>query len=289
MSLQQPSFASPGALRTLLASHGVRLERRLGQHLLADANVLRKIAESARLGRADAVFEIGPGAGALTAELAQRAGRVLAIELDRRLIAVLHETVGWRPNVTLVSGDVLAEDLRALLAGRRRRWKAVANLPYSITSPAIARLLEHRDLFSSMVLMVQREVADRIAAEPGQRACGALTVLVQTYCAVERVLQVSRQCFYPPPRVDSTVLRFVPRRRPLVPAGLEKPYFAVVRAIFGYRRKTLANALAAGLALDKAQAQALIRRAGLDPEERGEKLSCSEFLALARAMVAQAF
>jgi 16S rRNA (adenine1518-N6/adenine1519-N6)-dimethyltransferase len=291
-------LASPATLRALLARHEIRLERRLGQHFLADSNILRKIAEGARLSRADAVFEIGPGAGALTVELAQRAGRVVAIEVDPRLVEVLRETVGAMPNVTVVTGDVLAADLRALLSfrtvrpvlqdrsnrpARRRRWKAVANLPYAITSPAIARLIEHRDLFCSMVLMVQREVADRLMAQPGGKEYGALTVLAQTYCAVERVLQVSRACFFPPPQVDSTVVRFVMRRRPLVPPDLEGVYFAVVRAAFGYRRKTLANALAAGLGLDKVQTQALIRQAGLDPGQRGESLSLREFVRLARA------
>jgi 16S rRNA (adenine1518-N6/adenine1519-N6)-dimethyltransferase len=276
-------LASPATLRALLARHEIRLERRLGQHFLADSNILRKIAEGARLSRADAVFEIGPGAGALTVELAQRAGRVVAIEVDPRLVEVLRETVGAMPNVTVVTGDVLAADLRALLSPRRRRWKAVANLPYAITSPAIARLIEHRDLFCSMVLMVQREVADRLMAQPGGKEYGALTVLAQTYCAVERVLQVSRACFFPPPQVDSTVVRFVMRRRPLVPPDLEGVYFAVVRAAFGYRRKTLANALAAGLGLDKVQTQALIRQAGLDPGQRGESLSLREFVRLARA------
>lgn len=280
------SLTAPRNIRSLLEQHGLRLNKRLGQHFLADANILAKIIKAAELTRRVSVLEIGAGIGALTAPLAQAAGHVSAVEIDRGLAEILRATVSHLPNVEIIHADVLELDLASHLRSRPGRWRVVGNLPYSITSPAIIRLLEHRAKIHTMVLMVQKEVADRLLARPGTASYGSLSVLVQAHTDPERIMSVSRTCFFPPPQVDSCVLRLTVRRPPLVPRPLQQTFESVLRAAFGQRRKTLLNALTASrqLGLSRDQALQALAAACVDPRRRGESLGPHEFAALANAV-----
>ena len=284
MDSTRPNVTSPTELRRLLAEYGIRPAKRLGQSFLVDANIVAKILAAAGVGGGDSVFEVGPGAGALTVALARNAGRVVALEIDGRFVDLLENLLGGAPNVSIVRGDILKADLPALLGDGS--WKVLANLPYSVVGPAIARLLEHRRMFPLMLLMVQREVAQRLAAAPGGRDCGVLSVLAQAYMRVEMVGQIGHRCFYPQPRVDSTLVRLTRRDEPAIAADLEPAFTAVVRAAFRQRRKTVLNALvgAAELALTRAQAQHALDAAGIESRRRPESLSPAEFAALARAV-----
>ncbi len=284
------ALTAPSRVRDLLARHGLRPDKRLGQHFLIDANILAKILDAAELSAADAVLEIGPGLGTVTRELAARAGRVVAVEVDRRLEPVLRETLAGRVNVDLVFADALRADLSTLCPGGARSWKAVANLPYYITGPLLARLLEHGapdgrppGRFSHAVVMVQEEVARRFTARPGTKAYGAMSLLVQYHAEVEPVTRVSPTCFFPPPEVSSAVVRLRIRSAPPVEAD-PRVLFGVIRAAFAQRRKSLRNALTGGGG--PARAEAILGAAGIDPARRGETLSLEEFSRIARLLEA---
>ena len=272
-------------LRELFLEHGFRPRRELGQTFLVDGNIVRKIVRAAELTGAEAVVEVGAGAGAVTRELARHARRVIAIEVDGTLIEILRETVGEAAE--LVHADVLTVRWEELLATEDEgRWRVVANLPYAITGPAILRLLEARDWVERLVIMVQQEVAERLVAAPGGRARGMLSVLVQATCEAKLVGSVSRTCFWPRPRVDSAILTLMVRRPQLVCVSLQPFFRQVVKAAFGTRRKILANALghARKLELSKEQAVALLSACGIDRQRRAESLSVEEFLRLTGAL-----
>jgi 16S rRNA (adenine1518-N6/adenine1519-N6)-dimethyltransferase len=272
----------------LLRRHGFQTRRALGQHLLIDRNIVTKIVAAAALTTADWVLEIGPGIGTLTRELAGAAGRVTAVELDARLLPVLAETLADRPNVEVVHADFLRLPLAQFFGERagERLGKVVANLPYYITSPVITALLEQRRSLERIVVMVQKEVAERLAAPPGTEGYGSLSVFVQWHAAVETVARVSRHVFRPEPRVDSAVVRLLPRKEPPVPIRDEGRFFDVVHAAFQKRRKTLANALSTfpALHLSREEAATALTRAGVDPMRRGETLSLAEFAAVSEAL-----
>ncbi|MDH7571691.1 MAG: 16S rRNA (adenine(1518)-N(6)/adenine(1519)-N(6))-dimethyltransferase RsmA, partial [Armatimonadota bacterium] len=259
-------LTSPRVVRDVLQRHGIRLRTSLGQNFLVDPNVLQRIVAAAELTPESHVLEVGAGIGTLTRALAARAGRVLVVELDQSLRPVLQETLSGLQNVHVVYGDVLRVDLRSLLGAHcRPPCHVVANIPYQITSPLLGRLLAHRDAFRRLVLMLQEEVAQRLLASPGSKDYSALTVFARFYCHVERVTSVSRHCFLPSPRVDSAVVRIDLRDEPVAPVDDEKLLFATVRAAFGTRRKTLANALSAGLARPRSEIERALRAAGIDP------------------------
>lgn len=287
MATARPKVTVPSELRRLLAEYGIRPSKRLGQSFLVDANIVANILAAADIGGDDKVFEVGPGAGALTVALAERAGTVVALELDRRLVGLLRGRLGEARNVRIEQGDILKVDLRALLGGGI--WKLVANLPYSVIGPAIARLTQQRPMFSLMVLMVQREVAQRLAAPPGGRQYGVLSVLVQAQMRVEMIARVGRTCFYPQPQVDSSLVRLTPLDKPAVAADIEPVFAGVVRAVFRQRRKMLANSLAgaAELGLGRDAAKHALAAAGIEGARRAESLSIEEFTRLARAVAAE--
>ncbi|MHB9145241.1 MAG: 16S rRNA (adenine(1518)-N(6)/adenine(1519)-N(6))-dimethyltransferase RsmA [Symbiobacteriia bacterium] len=280
-----PSLTSPAALKRLLAQKGLAPRRHLGQNFLIDPGVLAKIVTAADLGAQDLAMEIGPGLGVLTQALAQRAGRVLAIELDPGMVALLGESLQGRPNVEIVQGDALRLDLQSLLDERQPptagKVKVVANLPYYITTPLLMRLLEEVSGWERAVLMVQREVADRLLAAPGSKAYGALSLAVRYYAEAELVTPVGSRSFWPAPDVESAVVRLWRRETPIVAAPKEL-LFAAVRAGFGQRRKTLGNALASRWGRDAALAS--LGAAGIDPQRRGETLSLAEYAILAEAL-----
>jgi 16S rRNA (adenine1518-N6/adenine1519-N6)-dimethyltransferase len=278
-------LSSAGTLKAIMQAHGIRPQHRLGQNFLTDARVLDQIVAAAGIGPDDLVLEIGPGLGTLTQRLARAAGKVLAVELDRNLVEILGKTVvEMHPNVEVVQGDAARIDLHSLLAGRLatgQKAKVAANLPYYITTPLVMRLLEEELPLDQIVVMVQKEVADRMVAPPGGKDYGALSVAVQYYTEPRIAVKVSRGAFLPPPEVDSAVVAMKIRTEPPVDAP-KKDFFRVVKAAFGQRRKALGNALAGGLGMDKALLQQALVHAGIDPGRRGETLSLEEFAALTR-------
>jgi len=278
-------LANAGTLKRLMAEYGIRPQHRLGQNFLIDGRILDKIVAAGEVGPDDLVLEIGPGMGSLTQRLARAAGRVLCVELDRTLVEILRATVqAEHPNVEVIHGDAARVDLHKLLTERLDggRAKVIANLPYYITTPLVMRLLEERLPLERVVVMVQKEVADRMVSPPGSKEYGALSVAVQYYTEPSVVTRVSRGAFLPPPDVDSAVVAMRMRPAPPVDAPPEA-LFRVVRAAFGQRRKSLGNALT-GLGLEKDAVQHLLARAQIDGGRRGETLSLEEFAALARAL-----
>lgn len=276
-----------GTIKSLLSRHGFTFSKSLGQNFLINPSVCPRMAEEGGAAPGAGILEIGPGIGVLTCELAQRADKVVAIELDKRLLPVLAETLSDYHNVHIVNHDVLKVDLKKLLQEEFGGMpvSVCANLPYYITSPVIMKLLEERLPIQALTVMVQREAADRLCALPGTRAAGAVSVAVQYY-AVPRVLfQVSRGSFLPAPNVDSTVIQLAVRKQPAVQVREEGQFFRVVKAAFGQRRKTVHNALSAGLSIPKAQVGAALERAGIPPSARAEQLSMEQFAALADALL----
>jgi 16S rRNA (adenine1518-N6/adenine1519-N6)-dimethyltransferase len=284
-------LASPHAVKELLRRRGIAPKRRWGQNFLLDANLLRKVVEGAELGPEEGVLEIGPGLGALTRALSARARQVLAIEIDPALYAALtEETISDLPNVRVLHADFLQADLDALVPEvlGPGRHPVVANIPYSITSPVVVRLLEHRHLFDRIVLMVQKEVADRLAAASGTSDYGSLSLFAQLYADVRQVGFVSRQVFLPVPDVDSAIVRLDVLESPRYPEVPPEQYLAVVHAAFQQRRKNLANALTGpALGWSREKALATLTAAGIDPGRRGETLSPEEFARLARSGTAE--
>ncbi|MDR2355370.1 MAG: 16S rRNA (adenine(1518)-N(6)/adenine(1519)-N(6))-dimethyltransferase RsmA [Clostridiales Family XIII bacterium] len=280
---------APSAVAELGARYGIRAAKRLGQNFLADKNVVDRIIEGAGIGADDCVIEVGAGMGVLTAAAAEKARRVVAVELDGRLMPLLAETLADRENIRLVHGDILKVDLRDLLRPDetdRCRIKILGNLPYCITSPVILRFLEEGPPAESMTFMLQREVAERIGARAGEKAYGALTVAVRYRCETRLVTQVSREVFIPKPQVDSSVLRFDFRREKIVKPQSEALFFAVVRAGFGKRRKTLLNALTGLCGCGREEIGRVLAAAGVDAVRRAETLELHEFSAVSDALCA---
>ncbi|NLZ43465.1 MAG: ribosomal RNA small subunit methyltransferase A [Clostridia bacterium] len=276
--------ASPRVLQELLRKHGIKPQKRLGQNFLVDQNLLRKITAAAGVTPADSVLEVGAGVGGLTKILAEQAGMVTAVEKDRSLAPVLREVLGDRENIRLVFADILRVDLQALFGHEQSgmNLKVVANIPYYITSPLIFHLLESGINWSLLVFLVQKEVAERIAAAPGSKQYGALTVGVRYHAEVELLGTVPPSVFFPRPQVSSAILRLTPKKKE-GSVETERLFKLLVRTVFNARRKTLANALrkiTPELGGEE-RLQEAFRFLGLDPGGRGEELSVAEFLALA--------
>ena len=269
------------SIPALLRSHGLTPKKGLGQHFLADQAALGRIVAAADLTPADTVLEIGPGLGTLTGLLAKEAGRVVAVELDDRLAAVLAERLSGQDNVEIRPGNILHISDFAPLVGPA--YKVVANLPYYITSAVLRHLLERQDPPRLLVVTVQREVAERIIAAPPDM--NLLAVSVQFYGRPRLVARIPSGAFYPPPKVDSAVVRIDVFDEPAVSLaeGVSvADYFRVVRAGFGHKRKTLRNALSAGLGLVPAAVEAALAQAGIDPRRRAETLTLQEWAELSK-------
>lgn len=274
--------------RARQAAHelGLRPKKRLGQHFLVDHHQLERIARACELQPDDYVVEIGPGWGFLTAYLAERARGVLAVEVDQALAPVLEAALAGYPNVRLLFADVLRVDLedevrRAFSLQGEVRFAVCANLPYYITTPIIFALLERARGLQSAVVMVQREVAERLVARPGSADYGLLTVMVAYRARVEMVGRVPAACFWPRPEVESAVVRLVPHRQPPVRVEDEQRFRRLVRTAFQKRRKTMLNIVAAAFEVDKARGAACLQRAGIDAQRRPETLSLEEFARVA--------
>lgn len=265
-------------LTELLRAHGLRLSKRLGQHHLVDAAVCARIVDACRLSADDTVLEIGAGLGALTEGLAGRAGRVIAIEVDRGVCALLAERARAWPNVEIRCADILDVTWERL-----RDVVVVGAIPYHITSPILVWLAEHRARTREAILIMQREVAQRLMARPGTKAYGRLSVLA-TYCwSLQPLLAISRRAFFPSPEVDSLCVRLTPHARPPVKTVSEARLFALVKAAFATRRKTLINSLSreATREMPRARVEAALRQLDLPLTVRGEALSLEQFAALA--------
>ena len=276
-------------IKALLGRHGFRFSKSMGQNFLIQGWVPRDIADSSGADQSCGVLEIGPGIGPLTVQLAQRAGKVSAVELDRDLLPILAETLSPFDNVTVIPGDAMKLDLAALAAEQFPGLTplACANLPYNITTPVLTALIE-AGCFRAITVMIQREVALRICAAPGSADYGAFSLFCQYHTVPEFLFEVPPECFLPAPKVTSAVIRMVPRAEPAQTLVEDAFFFRVVRASFAQRRKTLLNGLSAafGDKLGKDQLRQAIADAGLPEGVRGEKLGIPEFAALAQALQA---
>jgi 16S rRNA (adenine1518-N6/adenine1519-N6)-dimethyltransferase len=271
--------------RGLLRRFGLRARKGLGQHFLIDEEVLKRITSAAGLTPADVVMEVGPGLGVLTQELARQAGWVITIELDNKLVAILKQTLAAFNNVTIINEDVLQIDPQALLQEQGERfppaisspfnYKVVANLPYYITSPVLRHFLEASLKPQIMVVMVQKEVAEAIVAEPG--GMSVLSISVQFYGQPEIVSRVPARCFYPAPEVDSAILKVTLYPKPAVDVADEAGFFRLVRAGFTTPRKQLCNSLTQGLGWPKAEVLSLLARVDIAPQRRAETLALGEW------------
>ena len=274
-------------IKRILTRHGFTFSKALGQNFLIDPSVCPRMAAALEADDRTGVLEIGPGIGVLTKELSAVCGRVAAVELDRRLPDVLAETLANCPNVQVVPGDVLQMDLQALFADQFAgcdRLQVCANLPYSITTPVLMRLLEGELPIERLVVMVQLEAAKRLCAPLGTRDCGAVSAAVEYYTQAEILFEVGRESFFPSPNVDSAVIALTRRQQPPVQVTDEGYFFRVVKGAFLQRRKTLANSLNAALGVPKAELTALFQSLGLSATVRAEQLTMSQMAALANAL-----
>ena len=282
------NLAIPKNTIDVIRKYHFTFQKQLGQNFLVDPGVLDAIADAAEIGGDDMVLEIGPGIGTLTRVLAQNARHVVAVEIDAKLIPILRDTLSDLDNVTVIHGDILKTDIQAIADEYNggKPIRVVANLPYYITTPIVMGLFESGVPLRSVTVMVQKEVAERMQAGPGSKSYGALSLTVRYYSEAEIVAEVPPECFIPRPKVGSAVIRL--RRRETPAVGTDDPdmLFKIIRAAFGQRRKTLANALtnAANLPYTKEQVQKAIADAGFSPTIRGEALTLEEFARLQKAL-----
>ena len=276
--------ATPEGTKTLLNKYGFTFQKKFGQNFLIDPRVLDKIIDAANITKEDCVIEIGPGIGSVTQALIENAGKVISIEIDDKLIPILTEEYGHNEHFKLIHNDVLKVDLKKLIAEEspNRPIKVVANLPYYITTPIVMALLENDLPIESITVMVQKEVADRLASKPGSKQYGAITVSVNYYASPYLVANVPRNCFMPRPNVDSAVIKLTVNQEPIVQTKNVKQMFNIIKAAFLLRRKTLLNTLAAhgNLGLDKEELKRLLDESGIGAQTRGETLSLEDFARL---------
>lgn len=281
------NLGSPGKTAEILKKYNFSFQKKFGQNFLIDANVLERIVQGAGVTREDVVLEIGPGIGTMTQYLAEAAGKVLAVEIDDKLIPILEETLSPYDNVRIIHQDVLKVDLKALAEeeNAKKGFKVVANLPYYITTPIIMGLFEKKVPVESITVMVQKEVAQRMQVGPGSKDYGALSLAVQYYAEPEIVLEVSPNCFMPRPNVGSAVINLKRRKSPTVQAE-EGRMFEIIRAAFNQRRKTLANSLknAAGLSYSREAVEEALLQMGLPVTVRGEALTLEQFAELSNLL-----
>ncbi len=283
-------IATPGSTLYILEKFGLRAKKKYGQNFLIDSNVIDNIVDAADITQEDCVLEIGPGIGSMTQILSHAAGKVVCVEIDEGLRPVLSETLEGCDNVTILWQDILKTDLRTVCDtyNEGRPLKVVANLPYYVTTPILMRLLEMKGVFSSITVMIQKEVAERICSGAGSKEYGALSLAVQYYAQPEVVQDVTPSCFIPRPGVTSTVLCLKAYEKPPVIAE-EKIMFALIRAGFNQRRKTLANAISHGFALDgrsisREEVVSALEELGMSPTARAEMLTLEQFAALSNAL-----
>ncbi len=273
-------------LKAILAKYEIRPKRYLGQNFLVDQNIAEKIIQKCRFSSVDYVLEIGAGLGALTERLGNLVAQVIAVEKDKRLCAVLSESLKGLDNVKIVCADFLKLDLRGMLTADTVKIKVIGNLPYYITTPIIEKLIANKDRFNSIFITVQKEVAQRLCANPGSKEYGAISCFVQFHLKPDVLFHIGKRAFYPCPQVDSIFLELDVLPTPPVQVINGDIFFKIIRSAFGKRRKTILNSLSASklLKLKKADLLAVFKRIGIDPNVRPEQLSLDEFARIANAI-----
>lgn len=276
--------------KEIVKNFGIKMTKSLGQNFLNDATVVSEIVDCAEITKDDMVIEVGPGVGSMTTELGERAGKVVAVEIDKHLLEALKFTLAPYPNVTVVNNDILETDIKALIneygnkedGTKFENVKAVANLPYYITTPIVMKFLEDNPGIKSMVFMVQKEVAERMVAKPGKKDYGALSIAVQFYSKARIMMEVPPHCFIPQPEVYSSIVRLDIYQKPEYDVKNKKIFFKLVKAAFEQRRKTLTNAIfnTSGFQLSKEELGEIFASIGLDEKVRGEALSIPQFVTL---------
>ncbi len=267
-----------------LREHGLFPKKKLGQHFLVDRNVLNKVVRIAEVGEEDVILEVGPGLGQMTVALAHLAKKVIALEIDERLVAILRQKVKDYPNVEVSQGDILKVDFKCFFKKEAGPIKVVANLPYQISTPLLFRFIESKEVFSDLTLMLQREVAERMVASPGRKEYGPLSILIQVFSEVSIQFIIKPSSFFPAPKVESALIQMVWKEKPMIEADDEEWFKRVVKACFGYRRKTLINALKhSELSLPKS-IESRMEEIGIDPRRRPETFTIPEFSRLAEAL-----
>ncbi|WP_088105947.1 16S rRNA (adenine(1518)-N(6)/adenine(1519)-N(6))-dimethyltransferase RsmA [Halalkalibacter urbisdiaboli] len=282
-------IATPLRTKQILEKYKFSFKKSLGQNFLIDTNILRNIVDAAGVTGESGAIEIGPGIGALTEQLAKRVDQVVAFEIDQRLLPVLKDTLSPYPNVNVIHSDVLKANIHQVIKEQFSEGKdlmVVANLPYYVTTPILMKLLEEKLPIRGIVVMIQAEVADRIAAKPGSKEYGSLSIAAQYYAVAEKVMTVPASVFVPQPKVDSAVLRLTIREKPAVDVLDEGYFFKVFHSSFANRRKTILNNLVHNLGPKekKAEIEAALAEANIDPRRRGETLSIEEFARLSDSL-----
>ena len=265
----------------------------LGQNFVTDPVVTEGIIEAAGAGPKDLVIEIGPGLGVITSKAAAGCGKLVAIEIDKKLLPILAETVGWQPNVKILNEDILQADLAKIVAEERilpdgstaENVRLIGNLPYYITTPILNKLMALPGLFTSLTIMVQKEVAEKMMAAPGAKNYGVISIHVQYFCEIEYIMDVPKEVFLPQPKVDSSVLTLHVRKQPAVQPKDEELFFELVKAGFSQRRKTLSNSLTGVRGADRDTVVRALEAAGIDPKRRAETLSLEEFANVANRLI----
>lgn len=280
-----PTISNRNQTQQILKKYGFSFKKSLGQNFIIEPSILEKIVEKAEINQQTGVIEIGPGIGSLTQQLAGKAGKVVAVEIDQRLIPILKETLSDYENIEIIHGDVLQTDLSDIIEKYLKDYgtlKIVANLPYYVTTPIIIKLLEERLPIDSITIMIQKEVAERINANPGTKDYGSLTLAIQYYAEAKIMFHVPGTVFIPKPNVDSTVIQLKIRNSPPVQVQDEKYLFQVIRSSFAQRRKTIYNNLIHNLIgkENKDQLDQLFSKHALDPKRRAETFTLEEFAVL---------
>jgi len=272
------------SIKKELAEYDLIPRKRWSQHFLVDRNILNKVIRTAQVEKEDMVLEVGPGLGEMTLALARQVKRVIAIEIDPKLVAILNKKMKDYPNVEVVKGDILKVDFRQFLKREGHPIKVVANLPYQISTPLLFRFIESKEAFSTFTLMLQREVAERMVAPPGRKEYGPLSIFIQMFSDVSIRFFIKPSAFFPPPKVESAVVHMVWKEKPMIETNDEEWFKRVVRACFGYRRKTLVNALKHSELFLPEPVELKMEAIGIDPRRRPETLTIQEFAGLAEAL-----
>ncbi|WP_146924465.1 16S rRNA (adenine(1518)-N(6)/adenine(1519)-N(6))-dimethyltransferase RsmA [Alkalibacterium kapii] len=293
--MDHKDIATPNRTKEILQTYGLSAKKSLGQNFIIDTNILRNIVEAGDVSEKTTVIEIGPGIGALTEQLARRAGRVIAFEIDERLLPVLDDTLSPYSNIEIIHEDILNVDMDAFYKARLKDTEeivVVANLPYYITTPIILRFLESHLPIDRMVLMMQKEVASRLSAQPSTKAYGSLSIAVQYYMDAEVAFTVPKTVFMPQPNVDSAIIKLTRKKGTDIDINDEELFFILTRSTFVQRRKTLWNNLQAAFGKDeriKDKMSKALKQSGIDPKRRGETLTIDEFARLSNAFSQMGF
>jgi len=272
------------SIKQELKEYGLIPRKGLGQHFLVDRNILNKVIRTAQVEKDDVVLEVGPGLGEMTLALASQVKRVIAIEIDSKLVVILENKMRDNPNVEVVKGDILKVDFNQFLKKEGHPIKVVANLPYQITTPLLFHFIESKEAFSTFTLMLQKEVAERMVAPPGGKDYGPLSIFIQLFLNISIRFFIKPSAFFPPPKVESAVVHMVWKERPMIETNDEEWFKRVVKACFGYRRKTLANALKHSELTLPESIELKMEEIGIDPRRRPETLTIPEFVSLAKVL-----